>query len=433
MATHSSLDRRRFLGQATAATATAAALTMTRTARAANAANRKIVVGVMGMSRGRSLAQGFSTLEDVDVKYCCDADIERAERGAKELASKGSKAQAVQDYRRMLDDKDVDILVCAAPNHWHAPATILACDAGKNVYSEKPCSHNPWEGEAMVAAARKHNKAVQIGTQRRSGPTMKEAMQRLHEGVIGRVYEAQCWYTNQRGSIGEGSPASPPDELNYDLWQGPAPRVPYVDNRIHYNWHWFWHWGNGELGNNGVHTLDICRWGLDVDFPIQAASIGGRWHFQDDQETPDTQTAGFVFADRKSITWQGHSCNRHPHRKGQFVTFYGDNGTMDVDGNGGYIIYDPRDKELEKVSAASRGDREHMQNLVDAVRNDTPLALNAEVAEGHRSTLLCHLGNISYRVGRTLQCNAKNGHITGDEEAAKLWKREYETGWEPKV
>lgn len=426
------VSRRRFMTQ-TASGATAVALAAPL-AHAANRANRKVVVGVMGMSRGRSLALGFSQLEDVEVKYCCDADEDRAGRGAAELEKRAGKApQAIQDYREILDDKDVDVLVCAAPNHWHAPATIMACKAGKHAYSEKPCSHNPWEGEQMILAARAANRGVQIGTQRRSGPTMAEAMQRLHEGVIGRVYEAQCWYTNQRGPIGVGKPASPPEELDYELWQGPAPRVPYMDNRIHYNWHWFWQWGNGELGNNGVHTLDICRWGLDVDYPIQVASIGGRWHFEDDQQTPDTHTVGFVFEDRKSMTWQGHSCNRHPHRKGQFVTFYGDNGTMEVDGNGGYVIFDPRDKELENVKASSRGDREHMQNLVDAIRNDTPTKLNAEVEEGHKSTLLCHLGNIAHRVGHTLHCSAADGKVQHNEDAMKLWKRDYAASWESRI
>ena len=167
--------------------------------------------------------------------------------------------------------------------------------------------------------------------------------------------------------------------------------------------------------------------------PIHVASTGGHWHFEDDQETPDTHTVGFVFDDRKSITWQGHSCNRHPRRKGEFVVFYGDNGTMEVDSNGAYVIYDPRDKELENVKAASRGDREHMQNLVDAVRNDTPTQLNAEVEEGHKSTLLCHLGNIAHRVGRTLHCSADDGKIQQDEQAMKLWKREYAEGWESKL
>ena len=431
----SSVSRRRFM--TTAAVGASAVAVSARAARAANGASRKVVVGVMGMSRGRSLAAGFAKLEDVDVKYCCDADQSRAERGAVELAKTagdgGKGPEAVVDFRRILDDKDVDILVCAAPNHWHAPATIMAVNAGKHAYSEKPCSHNAWEGEMMIQAARKANRAVQIGTQRRSGPTMQEAMQRLHEGVIGRVYEAQCWYTNQRGSIGVGKPAEAPEELNYELWQGPAPRTPYMSNRIHYNWHWFWHWGNGELGNNGVHTLDICRWGLGVDYPIHVASTGGRWHFEDDQETPDTHTVGFVFEGRKSITWQGHSCNRRSHRKGEFVTFYGDNGAMEVDSNGAYVIYDPRDKELEKVSAPSRGDREHMQNLVDAIRNEKHRELNAEVEEGHKSTLLCHLGNIAHRVSRTLHCSAENGHIQHDDDAMNLWKREYAKGWEPKI
>ncbi|MCA9173895.1 MAG: Gfo/Idh/MocA family oxidoreductase [Planctomycetales bacterium] len=426
-----SINRRHFLGQT--AIAGAVTLASAQSIQAANRASRKVTVGVMGLQRGRALAVGFANLADVEIKYCCDADINRAEHGAAEIGKIAKAPEAVQDYRRMLDDKSLDLVVVAAPNHWHAPATILACNAGKHVYCEKPCSHNPWEGETMIAAARKANTAVQIGTQRRSGPTMQEAIQKLHEGAIGRVYEAQCWYTNQRGSIGVGKTAAPPKELDYNLWQGPAPRMPYTDNRIHYNWHWFWHWGNGELGNNGIHTLDICRWGLQVDFPTHVVSSGGRYHFEDDQQTPDTQTVAYTFDGRKSITWQGRSCNRHPLRKGEFVTFFGDKGTMEVDSNGAYTVYDLRDKQLEHVEAPNRGDREHMQNIVDAIRSDKPQALNAEVSEGHRSTLLCHLGNIAQRTGRALSCDASNGHILEDQEAQAMWKRDYESGWEPTI
>jgi predicted dehydrogenase len=218
-------------------------------------------------------------------------------------------------------------LICAAPNHWHAPSTILACSANKHVYVEKPCCHNPREGELMIEAARKHNRAVQMGSQRRSGPGTIQAIKALHEGVIGRVYLARSWYNNRRGPIGKGKPTAAPKHLEYDLWQGPAPRVPYMDNRVHYNWHWFWHWGNGELGNNGIHTLDLCRWGLAVDYPIRVTSSGNRYHWNDDQQTPDTHTVCFEFKGKKQISWQGKSCNRH---RGSFVTFYGTDGTLDL-------------------------------------------------------------------------------------------------------
>lgn len=424
------IDRREFLGQ-TALTGAAVGLALgTASQVSAASANRKVVVGVMGMSRGRALAQAFAAHPDVEVKYVCDVDSERAGAAAESVGKRAAKApQAIGDFRRILDDASVDALICAAPNHWHAPATILACAAGKHVYVEKPCSHNPLEGELMVQAARKHNRAVQMGSQRRSGPKLIEAVQRLQEGVIGRVYCARGWYNNLRGTIGVGKPAAVPSNLNYELWQGPAPRQPYLDNRVHYNWHWFWHWGNGELGNNGVHALDVCRWGLGVDYPIRVSSNGGRYRYEDDQQTPDTHTVGFDFEDRKLITWEGLSCNRH---RAGFVTFYGEKGTLAVDGGSNYTIYDERDREKEKVTGP-RGDEEHIADFVSAIQNDKPLDLNAEIAEGHKSTLLCHLGNIAHRTGRTLHCNSSNGHILNDKEATALWSREYEPGWEPKV
>jgi predicted dehydrogenase len=385
----------------------------------------------MGLSRGSALAASFARQPGVRIKYVCDVDQNRAESVAARLNGDAQpKTQPIADFRQMLDDKVVDAIVNATPNHWHAPAAIMACSAGKHVYVEKPCSHNPQEGEWLVAAARKYNRAVQMGAQRRSGSGTREAMQRLHEGVIGRVYLARCWYANLRGSIGHGKPAEVPPHLDYDLWQGPAPRRPYLDNRVHYNWHWFWHWGNGELGNNGVHTLDLCRWGIDGDYPIRVTSSGGRYHFDDDQETPDTHTVCFEFEGERAVTWEGLSCNRH--QKG-FVSFYGDRGSLDLNSNGDYVIFDLRDKEVENKKAAVRGDAEHIANFLAAIRNDKPLELNAEIAEGHKSTLLCHLGNIAHRTGRTLHCDAKNGHIVADNEAMALWAREYEPGWEPKV
>jgi len=429
------IDRRSFLGSVGGAAATGAAASLAasglKAALAADPSDR-VVVGVMGLSRGRALAQGFAKLPGVEIKYVCDVDADRAGSGADLIAGAvGKKPEAIGDFRRILDDKAVDLLVCAAPNHWHAPATILACAAGKHVYVEKPCSHNPREGELMVEAARKHNRAVQMGAQRRSGSGFAEAVQKLREGAIGRVYLVRSWYTSARGSIGVGKLAAVPADLDYDLWQGPAPRKPYKDNVVPYNWHWRWHWGNGELGNNGVHTLDLCRWGLGVDFPTRVTSSGGRYHFEDDQETPDTHTVAFEFAGRRQITWQGNSCNKHDNKG--FITFYGDNGSLDLKENGGYVIFDGGDKQVAEHNPPSRGDVEHMVNLVDAIRNNQPLNLNAEIAEGHKSTLLCHLGNIAHRTGRTLDCDPANGHVLNDPEAMALWARDYEAGWEPKV
>jgi len=400
---------------------------------AERSANERIVVGVMGLNRGRTLATNFGRQPGVEVRYACDADLQRAESAAAGLEKAiGHKPKAIQDYRRILDDAQVDAFVCAAPNHWHAPATILACAAGKHVYCEKPCCHNPHEGELMVQAARKHARCVQMGSQRRSSPGTMEAMQKLHEGTIGRVYLARCWYHNVRPSLGRGKPAPVPPNLDYELWQGPAPRVPYVDNRIHYNWHWFWHWGNGELGNNGVHTLDLCRWGLGVDFPTHATSSGGRYRYDDDQETPDTHTVGLEFDNKQAITWQGLSCNKHGGGH-KFVMFHGEDGALELDSNGTYRIFDARDKLVAEQKGSEVGDVPHIQNFLKAIRDNTPDQLNAEIAKGYRSTLLCHLGNMAYRTGRALHCDPKDGRAVGDEDAMQYWQRDYAPGWEPKV
>jgi predicted dehydrogenase len=426
-----SVNRRNFIGNTAAGTAVVGLGMSSLKALADSSSNNKVVIGVMGLSRGAALAAGFAKQPNVEIKYLCDVDSKRIPAITQRIEKTSGKApEGITDFRRILDDKSVDALICAAPNHWHAPATILACAAGKNVYVEKPCSHNPREGEMMIEAARKHNRAVQMGAQRRSGTGWKEAIQKLHEGEIGRTYLVRSWYANARQSIGTGKATEVPEYIDYDMWQGPAPRQAYVDNLVHYNWHWRWHWGNGELGNNGVHTLDVCRWGLGAELPTRVTSSGGRYHWQDDQETPDTQTVCFDFGDKGQVTWEGLSCNRH---RAGFVTYYGDNGTLDVAQDGSYIQYDKGDKVVGQAKAKSRGDDEHIANFVAAIRNDTPLALNAEIETGHRSTLLCHLGNIAQRTGTSLNCDPTNGHILDNTEAMKLWSREYEPGWEPQV
>ncbi len=425
-----SVSRRTFIGASVGATASALAIAAAQKSEKSGA--EKLNVGVMGLSRGRSLATSFGKQENVVIKYLCDVDLSRSGSAATELErDTGQVAEVVSDFRKMLDDPELDIFVCAAPNHWHAPATILATQAGKHVYCEKPCSHNPWEGEAMIAAARKHDRAVQLGTQRRSSAGYIEAIGKLHDGAIGRVYCSQAWYANLRPSIGTGQHVDVPANLDYELWQGPAPRVPFYDNRMHYNWHWLWHWGGGELANNGVHALDVCRWGLEVDYPINVISSGGRYRFQDDQQTPDTQVATFEFPGGKQITWQTLSCNKHKHSSG-FVAFYGEAGTMEIDGNGSYKVFDINDKEVDS-GEGSLNNEDHINNLLTAIRTGEHLNLNAEIEIGHKSTLLCHLGNIAYRTGTTLHCSAENGHILGNERAMNLWKREYEPGWEPTV
>src|SRR5437870_5665719 len=254
-------------------------------------------VAVMGLNgRGTVLARTFARAAHAEVAYVCDVDSLVLANGVSAVASAQSKApKGLGDFRKALDDKDVDALVIAAPDHWHTPAALLAMRAGKHVYLEKPCGHNPREGELLVDGQRKYRRVVQMGTQQRSAPKSIELMQAIAEGIIGRPYLARAWYANTRAGIGRGQPAPVPTYLDYDLWQGPAPRTPYHDNVIHYNWHWFRRWGTGEICNNGTQEIDVCRWALGVDRCIRVTSTGGRYHFDDDWEFPDTQEAAFEF------------------------------------------------------------------------------------------------------------------------------------------
>jgi len=424
----SSIHRRQFF---TRAAVGGAALALAARGRAADSPAKKIVVGVMGMGgRGTTLAEQFQQQPDTEVAYVCCVDRRRLEAAVKAVAKiSGKDPQGVTDFRRILDDKAVDVLVCAAPDHWHAPATILACSAGKHVYVEKPCCHNPREGELQVEAARKNNRVVQVGTQRRTWPGMIEGVRKLRDGAIGRVLFARAWYNNQRGTIGRGQPADVPDWLDWELWQGPAPRRPYRSNVVHYNWHWFWHWGTGEIGNNGVHGLDVARWGLGVDYPRRVVSGGGLLYFDDDQETPDSQVVTYDF-DGKLLTWECRNWHRRGFEGEMFgAQFYGDQGTVVMTG-AGYKVYDRADKLVEE-KGGSGGDAGHVANFLDAIRNGTPA--NAGIEIGYKSTLLCHLGSIAHRTGHTLTCDPATGRILGDDQAAALWAREYEKGWEPKA
>ncbi len=420
------IPRRKFLSTG-AATASLVGLAVHSQA-ADEKTSDKVRVGVMGLKRGQSLALSLAKLSGVEVATLCDVDEKRLAEFKKQFEEETKQTpQTITDFRRILDDKNIDALVCAAPNHWHGPATIMACKAGKHVYVEKPCSHNPQEGEWMVEAASKYKRCVQMGTQRRSSPGAIEAIEKLHGGAIGKVHLARCYYNNLRASIGKGAETKPPESLNYELWEGPAPHRPYRDNVVPYNWHWFWHWGGGELANNGVHGLDLCRWGLQVTYPKHTVSSGGRYFFDDDQETPDTQTALFEFEGNKQISWQALSCNKHS--PAPFVGFFGENGSMELDASGAYRIYDRNDKLIQEGKKTSEGQAEHLQNFADAIRTNNPERLNQPILEGHRSTLLCHLGNIAYRTGRSVNSDPKNGHVVDDKEQQALWRRDYNPDW----
>jgi predicted dehydrogenase len=442
------MERRRFIKTGTMAAAGAGLTTLHFPLFGKNLAPaNKVVIGIMGTNgRGLEHIKSFAKIPNVEIAYICDVEDVARGKGI-DMVEKltGKKPTAVTDFRKILENKDLDALAIAAPDHWHAPAAMLACAAGKHVYVEKPCSHNPEEGEKLIKAARKYKRHVQMGSQRRSMPRLMDAMKQIHEGVIGNAYFAKGWYANNRKPIGIGKKIPAPSNLNWDLWQGPAPREDYRDNLVHYNWHWFWNWGTGEACNNGTHEIDCMRWALGVDFPTKVTSGGGRFSAKDDWQTPDTQVINFEFGGNKAISWEGISCNNYSVQgSGRGFVIYGDKGTLVNKGGDDYKIYDAGNKLLAESKDASTTDTinplgpgenldgYHFRNFINAVTNDTPL--NAEVAEGHKSVLLCHLGNISQRVGRTLNCSAsEGGKIINDKDAQKLWTRDYQPGWEPKL
>lgn len=420
------LPRRQFL-QGTGLLGIALAAGVAPAFAQGTAPSNRVRIGVIGLGRGMDHVTALLQVPGAVVAAVCDVDERRRDAAAKKVEEKsGVRPAGVVDLRRLLEDREIDAVSIATPNFWHAPATILACRAGKHVYVEKPGSHNAHEGERMVAVAASTRRLVQMGTQRRSTDTVRRAVDELRAGVIGPVRMARCRYDNARETIGRGKSAPVPAWLNYELWQGPVPERPYVDNLVHYNWHWRWHWGGGELANNGPHALDIARWGLGVEYPQRVTANGGRYHFQDDQETPDTLTAHFEFK-TCGIGWAGSSCHPRKADGPHFVTFYGDAGTLAIDANGGYRIVDPAGKELRKV-AGRTSDVPHFTNFIEGIRGNAPL--NAPVAEGVKSVHLCHLGNIAWRTGGAVEVDPATGHLKSANRKQKtLWTREYRRGW----
>jgi predicted dehydrogenase len=434
------MDRRDFVKRSTVAGLGLGMLGVPRIATARSAADT-VNVAVMGVnSRGGWLAQSFAASSGARVAAICDVDRRAVEATVASVAEvQGETPSGLIDFRRALDDPAIDALVIAAPDHWHMPAALMALQAGKHVYLEKPCSHNPREGELLVEAEAKYGLVMQMGNQQRSSPESSEIITEIHGGLIGRAYYARAWYANTRGTIGTGRSAPIPSWLDYELWQGPAPRTGFRDNVVHYNWHWFWRWGTGEVNNNGTHEIDVARWALGVEYPERVTSSGGRYHFDDDWEFPDTQVCTFEFEGGKSITWEGRSCNGRPiEGRGRGVSIHGEKGTVVVDRNG-YVVYDNENNEIRR---RERGETEetmdtqgggsltdlHIENFLASIRGEaTP---TAPIHDGRKSQLLCHLANIAQATGEVITMDgARMAHAS--RKAHGLWSREYEPGWEP--
>jgi predicted dehydrogenase len=411
-------DRRSFLRSSLAA------LPALTAAGAADNPQQKYVLGILGVrGRGRDLLRGFASFDDVEIAYVCDPDLTVIPKALDALPQRHKRRpKVVQDLREVLQDKSVDAVAVATPDHWHALATVWACQAGKHVYVEKPISHNLVEGRRMVQAARKHNRVVQVGTQRRSAEYLARAAEVVRAGHLGKVPFARAWIAGHRKSIGKKADAPTPARVDYNLWLGPAPERPFNPNRWHYNWHWFWDYGTGELGNNGIHGLDVVRWLLDLDAPQRVTSGGGKFFYDDDQETPDTQVVTFDFP-RCSVVWEHRIWARTGLRNESFgIELVGEKGTLVVDSKGWHI-----ENGLKMAEKATGPERPHLRNFLDCIASGKRPA--ADIEEGHRSTRLCHLGNIAFRLGRVLRFDASSETVSGDAEANKLLGRAYRKGF----
>ncbi len=405
---------------------------ISRTAWGANDRINVAVVGVRG--RGRDHIAEYIPQGNTRVAAVCDIDTAQTER-AVQLVNKlgGGTPKVYQDYRKLLEDKTIDVVSLATCNHWHALGTIWACQAGKDVYVEKPASHNIWEGRKMVEAARKYRRIVQVGMQSRSIDHKIRAIQLLREGVIGRIYMAKGLCFKRRVSIGKGSDGPVPPGIDYDLWLGPAPMRPFNANRFHYNWHWYWDTGNGDIGNQGVHEMDIARWGLGKStLPRHVFSSGGKFVYDDDQETPNTQLATFDYGDaqlvfevRGLITGGEDSLRTDANTIGNL--FFGSDGYMAIDSHS-FQVYrgEKREKILEGRPTGKIWDTgPHIANFLHAVRSRRHEDLNADILEGHLSAALCHMANISYRLGRALTFDPDKETFGEDREANALLSRNY--------
>lgn len=448
-----SFNRRQFIKKAGIGSVAGAALAGSAVAMPASQyrrikdANDRLSVVLMGCGRrvGAFYQSVIDKKNNVDVAYICDVMQSKREKTAADLKGKISgKAKLLNDIREAFYDKDVDVIFNATPDHWHAPGTWMALEAGKHVYIEKPCSHSPREGELLIHFQKKYNKVVQMGNQQRSAPESIEIINEIHKGAIGDVYKAVAFYANSRGPVVVPKKAPVPQGLDWDLFQGPAPRVDYMHDTWDYNWHWYgWLWGTAETGNNATHELDIARWALNVEYPEFVYVEADKRHYPDDGwEMYDTMDATFVFPGNKVIKWDGKSRNGHKtYGSDRGTIIYGTEGSVYVDRNG-YTLYDRAGKKVKdgksaKVEAGTAlgggGDMTdlHVLNFFDNIRGKSNV-LNSPIDVGHVSQMLTHYANIAYRVNKSFDVNSENGHIY-NREAMKLWDREYAPGWEPKL
>jgi predicted dehydrogenase len=416
----------------------ASAAALGRAVGATKSPNDTVRVASVGLrGRGKSHLNAFNSLPNVDLVALCDVDESVLGESVKKVEAKRKKAPTgYTDLRKLLEDKSIDVISIATPNHQHTLQTIWACQAGKDVYVEKPCSHNMFEAKQIVAAARKYDRIVQQGSQSRSHSAPKEAVQKLRDGLIGDVYMARGLCYKWRDTIGRAPEEPVPAGVHYDLWLGPAPKHAFTKNRFHYNWHWFWDYGNGDLGNQGIHEVDIARWGLGVRYPTKVSAMGGHFMFDDDQETPNTINCSYEFnvnGKKKMMTFEvRHWMTNHEadiwefDKKIKSTTvgniFYGSNGYLAIDGYEKYQSWIGKDAE---PGPSARGGGDHFANFIDAVRSRRREDLTAEIEEGAISTTLVHLANISYRLGRTVNFDEATYSCTGDAEANAMFTRAY--------
>jgi len=407
-------------------------------------ANNRINAAVLGLhGRGKNHVQSLMAQDDVEVTILCDPDMNILEERKKEFRDTYNKEVALeQDLRRVMDNKDIDVVSIASPNHWHALSVIWACQAGKDAYVEKPGSHNVWEGRKMVEAAHKYDRIVQHGVQLRSSPAVNEAIQLLREGYIGRVYMARGLVFRWRADIGDKGFSPVPEGLDYDLWTGPAPKRPFTENLVHYNWHWHWDYGNGDVGNQGIHETDLCMWGLDVGLPTKITSMGGKFLWDDCKEVPEVLTSVYNYPeDDKIIQFEVRPwCTNTEQGVTVGNIFYGDKGILVVDGYDSYKTYIGQNREPGKSGSdgessgseyarGAGGTEGHFANFIEAVRKHDRTILTGPVETAHLSSALAHLGNIAYRLGRVLTFNPHSEKFVNDPEADKMLTRNYRAGY----